>query len=284
MTIHLLAAAGPSVSLETITGYVMTVGVQALINVAMAAVILVVGFMIAGAVGRSVRKVAERNPRMDKTLVSFFSSLARWGIIAVVLIAVLTRFGVETTSLVAALGAMTLAVGLALQGTLGNVAAGVMIVFFRPYSIGQYVDIAGVAGTVKDITLFYTELNTPDNVQIIIPNGQAWDNVITNYSAYPERRCDFVFSASYDDEIDKVQRVLRELFEADERVRKDPAVFVEVKAHNASSVDYVVRAWCAASDYWGLHFDMNKRVKLAFDENGVEIPYPHQVEIHKDAK
>lgn len=284
MTIHLLAAAGPSVSLETITGYVMTVGVQALINVAMAAVILVVGFMIAGAVGRSVRKVAEKNPRMDKTLVSFFSSLARWGIIAVVLIAVLTRFGVETTSLVAALGAMTLAVGLALQGTLGNVAAGVMIVFFRPYSIGQYVDIAGVAGTVKDITLFYTELNTPDNVQIIIPNGQAWDNVITNYSAYPERRCDFVFSASYDDEIDKVQRVLRELFEADERVRKDPAVFVEVKAHNASSVDYVVRAWCAASDYWGLHFDMNKRVKLAFDENGVEIPYPHQVEIHKDAK
>ncbi len=284
MTIHLLAAAGPSISVETITGYLMTVGVQALINVAMAAVILVVGFMIAGAVGRSVRKIAEKNPRMDKTLASFFSSLARWGIIAVVLIAVLTRFGVETTSLVAALGAMTLAVGLALQGTLGNVAAGVMIVFFRPYSIGQYVDIAGVAGTVKDITLFYTELNTPDNVQIIIPNGQAWDNVITNYSAYPERRCDFVFSASYDDEIDKVQTVLRELFEADERVRKEPAVFVEVKAHNASSVDYQVRVWCAASDYWSLHFDMNKRVKLAFDANGIEIPYPHQVEIHKDAK
>jgi small conductance mechanosensitive channel len=284
MTIHLLAAAGPSISVESITGYLMTVGIQALVNIAMATVILVVGFMIAGAVGRSVRKLADKNPRMDKTLSSFFASLARWGIIAVVLIAVLTRFGVETTSLVAALGAMTLAVGLALQGTLGNVAAGVMIVFFRPYSIGQYVDIAGVAGTVRDITLFYTELNTPDNVQIIIPNGQAWDNVITNYSAYPERRCDLVFSASYDDEIDKVQKVLRELFEADERVRKEPAVFVEVKAHNASSVDYQVRAWCAASDYWGLHFEMNKRVKLAFDENGIEIPYPHQVEIHKEAK
>jgi small conductance mechanosensitive channel len=268
---------------ESITGYLMTVGIQALVNIAMATVILVVGFMIAGAVGRSVRMLADKNPRMDKTLSSFFASLARWGIIAVVLIAVLTRFGVETTSLVAALGAMTLAVGLALQGTLGNVAAGVMIVFFRPYSIGQYVDIAGVAGTVRDITLFYTELNTPDNVQIIIPNGQAWDNVITNYSAYPERRCDFVFSASYDDEIDKVQKVLRELFEADERVRKEPAVFVEVKAHNASSVDYQVRAWCAAADYWGLHFEMNKRVKIAFDENGIEIPYPHQVEIHKNA-
>lgn len=284
MTTGLLAAAAaPAISVETITGYLMTVGVQALINVAMAAVILVVGFMVAGALGRSVRKIAEKNPRMDKTLASFFSSIVRWGVIAVVLIAVLTRFGVETTSLVAALGALTLAIGLALQGTLGNVAAGVMIVFFRPYSIGQYVDIAGVAGTVKDITLFYTELNTPDNVQIIIPNGQAWDNVITNYSAYPVRRCDFVFSASYDDDIEKVQSVLRGLFEADARVHDDPAVFVEVKAHNASSVDYVVRAWCDAGDYWALHFDMNKRVKIAFDENDIEIPYPHQVEIHKDA-
>lgn len=277
----LAAAAAPAFSVETITGYLMTVGIQAAINVGLAALILIVGFMIAGAAGRTVRKVAERNARMDKTLVSFASSMVRYAIIAVVLIAVLTRFGVETTSLVAALGALTLAIGLALQGTLGNVAAGVMIVFFRPYSIGQYVEVAGVAGTVKDITLFYTELNTPDNVQIIIPNGQAWDNVITNYSAYTERRCDFVFSASYDDDIEKVQGVLRGLFEADERVKTDPAVFVEVKAHNASSVDYVVRAWCAASDYWALHFDMNKKVKLAFDENGIEIPYPHQVEIQK---
>jgi small conductance mechanosensitive channel len=282
--IHLAAAAAaPAFSVDTITEYLMTVGVQALTNVALAAVILVVGFMVAGAAGRTVRKAAERNPRMDQTLVSFSASLVRYAIIAVVLIAVLTRFGVETTSLVAALGALTLAIGLALQGTLGNVAAGVMIVFFRPYSIGHYVEIAGVAGTVKEITLFYTELNTPDNVQIIIPNGQAWDNVITNYSAYPQRRCDFVFSAGYGDDVDKVQTVLRQVFEADERVHADPAVFVEVKAHGASSVDYVVRAWCDAPNYWPLHFDMNKKVKLAFDENGIEIPYPHQVEIQKPA-
>ena len=273
----------PDFTIESITTYLTTVGLQAAINVAMAALILVVGLLVAGAAGRTVRKLAERNPRMDQTLASFFSSLVRYAIIAVVVIAVLTRFGIETTSLVAALGALTLAIGLALQGTLGNVAAGVMIVFFRPYKLGDYVEVAGVAGSVREITLFYTELNTPDNVQIIIPNGQAWDNVITNYSAYPTRRCDFVFSASYDDDVEKVQGVLRQLFEADERVHKDPAVFVEVKAHGASSVDYVVRAWCDAGEYWGLHFDMNKRVKIAFDEAGVEIPFPHQVEIHKQA-
>ncbi len=282
-----MTSSGPTapfgLSADAIVEYLTTVGLQVAINVALALVILIVGYMVAGAVGRGVRKAADRNPRMDKTLASFFSSLAKYAILAVVFIAVLNRFGVETTSIVAALGAATLAIGLALQGALGNLAAGVMIVFFRPYKIEDYVDIAGTAGSVKNITLFYTELNTPDNVQIIVPNGQAWGQVIWNYSAYPERRCDFVFSASYEDDIEKVQGVLRQVFEADERVLKEPAVFVEVKSHGASSVDYVVRAWCKASDYWALHFDMNKRVKIAFDENGIEIPFPHQVEIHKQA-
>jgi small conductance mechanosensitive channel len=276
-----LAAAGGTFDIAQITEFLTTVGLQAAINVGMAALILIVGFMIAGAVARTVQRMPERNARFDQTLANFFASIAKWGIRAVVIIAVLTRFGVETTSLVAALGALTLAIGLALQGTLSNVAAGVMIVFFRPYKIGDYVEVAGQAGTVKAVTLFYTEMNTPDNKQIIVPNGQAWGDVITNYSAYPTRRCDFTFSAAYDDDIDKVQGVLRTVFDADERVLKDPALFVEVKAHGASSVDYVVRAWCNAGDYWGLHFDMNKRVKIAFDEAGIEIPYPHQVEIQK---
>lgn len=278
-----LAAAGGAFNVDQITTFLTTVGLRVAINVAMAALILVVGFLIAGAVGRAIQHMPERNTRLDPTLANFFASLAKWAIRAVVIIAVLTRFGVETTSLVAALGALTLAIGLALQGALSNVAAGVMIVFFRPYKIGDYVEVAGVAGSVKDVTLFYTELNTPDNVQIIIPNGQAWGGVITNYSAYPLRRCDFVFSASYNDDIETVQGVLRKVFEADERVLDDPPLFVEVQAHGASSVDYVVRAWCKASDYWGLHFDMNKKVKIAFDEAGVEIPFPHQVEIHKQA-
>ena len=267
--------------IERAQEFLTTVGLEMAINVGLAALILVIGFMVAGAVARTIRKIPDRNPKLDKTLANFFASVAKYAILAVVLIAVLTRFGVETTSLVAALGAVTLAIGLALQGTLSNVAAGVMIVFFRPYKIGDFVEIAGVAGSVKDITLFYSELNTPDNRQIIIPNGQAWGGILINYSAYPTRRCDFTFSASYDDDIEKVLGVLRTTFEADARVHKDPELFVEVKAHGASSVDYVVRAWCNASDYWGLHFDMNKAVKQAFDANGIEIPYPHQVEIQR---
>ena len=277
------AVAGGAFNIEQITTFLTTIGLQAAINVAMAAVILVVGFMIAGAVARFVQRMPQKNPRFDQTLANFFASVAKWAIRAVVIIAVLTRFGVETTSLVAALGALTLAIGLALQGTLSNVAAGVMIVFFRPYKIGDYVEVAGVGGSVKDVTLFYTEMNTPDNRQMIVPSGQAWGNVITNYSAYATRRCDFLFSASYGDDINTVIAVLRQEFEADARVLKDPALFVEVKAHGASSVDYVVRAWCAASDYWGLHFEMNKRIKLAFDAAGIEIPYPHVVEIQKQA-
>lgn len=267
--------------ITAIHNYLMTVGLQLIINVAVAALILIVGFMVAGAVARTIRRIPDRNPKLDRTLANFFASMAKYAILAVVLIAVLTQFDVETTSLVAALGAVTLAIGFALQGTLSNVAAGVMIVFFRPYKIGDFVEVAATSGSVKDITLFYTELNTPDNKQIIIPNGQAWGQVITNYSAYATRRCDFTFSAGYDDDMDKVIQVLRDAFEADSRVLKDPAVFVEVAAHGASSVDYVVRAWCAAGDYWGLHFDMNKKIKQVFDENGIEIPYPHQVEIQK---
>ena len=215
--------------------YLTTIGLQMAMNVAMAGIILIVGFMIAGAIGRTIRSIPDRNPKMDRTLASFFASIAKYLVLAIVIIAVLTRFGVQTTSMVAVLGAASLAIGLALQGTLSNVAAGVMIIFFRPYKIGDYVEVAGVAGSVKDITLFYTELIG----------------------------------------------VLRTTFEADSRVLAEPALFVEVKAHGASSVDYVVRAWCKASDYWDLHFDMNKRVKIAFDANDIEIPYPHQVEIQK---
>lgn len=280
-SIMLAAASGGLFDLEQVTAFMTTIGLEVAINVGMAALILVIGFMIAGAIARFIRRIPERDERLDQTLANFFASLAKWAVRAVVIIAVLTRFGVETTSLVAALGALTLAIGLALQGTLSNVAAGVMIVFFRPYKIGDFVNVGGSSGTVRDVTLFYTELNTPDNVQIIVPNGQAWGGVITNFSAYPTRRCDFVFSASYDDDIEKVQGVLRAVFEADARVLKDPALFVEVGAHGASSVDYTVRAWCNAGDYWGLHFDMNKAVKQAFDEAGVDIPYPHQVEIKK---
>lgn len=261
--------------------HVVRVGADVVMNVVFAAIILIVGLFIAGMVGRNLRRALSANPRIDQTLASLFSSIARYAIIVVVIVAVLGRFGIETTAIVAVLGAAMLAIGFALQGTLSNVAAGVMMALFRPYKLGDFVELADAVGTVKEITLFYTELSTTDNKQLIVPNGQAWGNVITNFSAYPTRRADFTFSISYDDDIDKAQKVIRDVFEADERVLKDPELFCEVSAHGGSSIDLTVRAWVNASDLWPVHFHMLKAVKQAFDREDIEIPYPHQVEIQK---
>lgn len=251
------------------------------VNLLLAIGILIVGYMVAGAVKRSIIRMTDKNPRFDRTLSNFFASMARYGILLVVFIAVLNRFGVETTSLVAAIGAAAFAVGLALQGTLSNVASGVMLVFFRPYSLGDFVEVAGVSGSVKDINLFTTELATPDNKTIIVPNGQAWGGVITNYTVKPTRRVDITFSISYDDDISKAMDVIRAHYEADERVHKDPEFFVGVVAHGASSIDIVARAWANTTDYWPVYFDAMKGIKEAFDKNDIEIPYPHQVEIQR---
>jgi small conductance mechanosensitive channel len=272
-------AVDPALNVDTITEYVATVGINVILNVAMAALILFVGLFIAGFVSRNVRRATEKHPRIDDTLAAFFASIIRYVIIAIVIIAVLTRFGVETTSMVAALGAAALAIGLALQGTLANVAAGVMIVFFRPYKIGDFVDLNGTMGTVKDINLFLTVMATPDNKQVIVPNGQAWSNVITNFSANPTRRVDFTFSTSYDDDIEHVRSVIRRVMEADERFHKDPPVFVEVSAHADSSINYAARGWCDTADYWPIFWDITRKMKIAFDEEGIEIPFPHRVHV-----
>ena len=266
---------------QALVNQVIEVVMDGGINVVLALAILIVGYMVAGIVKRSVVRMASKNPRIDRTLASFFASMARYGILVVVFIAVLNRFGVETTSLVAAIGAAAFAVGLALQGTLGNVASGVMLVFFRPYSLGDFVEVGGVSGTVADINLFTTELTTPDNKTIIVPNGQAWGGVITNYTVKPTRRVDITFSISYNDDINKAMDVIRAHYDADARVHKNPAFFLGVIAHGASSVDIVCRAWTNTPDYWGVYFDAMKGIKEAFDKNGIEIPYPHQVEIQK---
>lgn len=257
-------------------------GIDAGTNLALAALILIVGLIVAGGVRKAVRNAAVKSDRIDDTLGGFFSSIAYYGIMAIVVIAVLNRFGVETTSLVAALGAATLAIGLALQGTLSNLAAGVMIILFRPYKLGDFVEVAGQAGSVKDITLFTTELATGDNKKVIVPNGAAWGDVITNYSANDTRRVDFTFSIDYSDDIDKAMTIIQDTLNADERVHKDPAVFTAVMAHGGSSVDIVTRVWCASGDYWGVHFDAMKNVKEAFDKGGISIPYPHQVNVTRE--
>lgn len=268
---------------EEMVAQLVATGTQGAVNVALALLILIIGYLTAGLIKRNIKRLMMKSERMDVTIASFFSDLVRYGILVIVFIAVLNRFGVETTSLVAAIGAAALAIGLALQGTLSNVAAGVMIVFFRPYKFGDFVDIAGTSGTVRDINLFNTELAMIDGVKVIVPNAQSWGQVILNYSANPTRRVDWTFSISYDDDIDKAIEVIREVVTADERVHADPAPVVVVVGHGASSIDISARVWAATADHWEIKWDMWKRVKQAFDQHGIEIPYPHQVEIHKEA-
>lgn len=258
-------------------------GIAASTNVVLAAIILIIGLFIAGSVRKAIRNAVTKSDRIDDTLGSFFGSLAYYGIMAMVVIAMLGTFGIPTTSFVATLGAASLAIGLALQGTLSNLAAGVMLILFRPYRLGEFVEVAGTSGAVKEITLFTTVLGTGDNKKVIIPNSKAWGDTITNYSANPTRRVDLTFSIDYSDDIGKAMTVIQDTIGADERVHSDPAVFTAVAAHGASSVDIVTRAWCNTGDYWGVHFDAMKNVKEAFDANGISIPYPHQVNITRKA-
>jgi small conductance mechanosensitive channel len=248
---------------------------------AKALLVLVVGWVLAGMIAGALRRRIAARPEIDPTLGGFVASVVKWAILAMVLVAVLGVFGIEATSLVAMLGAATLAIGLALQGTLSDLAAGFMLILFRPYKIGQYVDIGGTAGTVKDLNLFVTELATPDNVQIIVPNGKAWGSIITNYSHHDTRRVDLVFGIDYSDSADEAMAIILQQVEQDARVKSDPAPWVRVTNLGDSSVDLTARIWCDAADYWDLKFALTKAIKEAFDTKGISIPYPHTVEIRK---
>lgn len=253
-----------------------------IMNAIKALIVLVLGWIVARAISGFVRRRINSTPHIDPTLGNFVASLVKWVLLAIVFVAVLGIFGIEATSIVAILGAASLAIGLALQGTLSDLAAGVMLVVFRPYKLGQYVDIGGTAGTVKDLNLFTTELVTPDNVQIIVPNGQSWGSVITNFSAHDTRRVDLVFGIDYGDNADEAMQIILDIAKADERVLSDPEPWVRVTNLGDSSVDLTARIWCAAADYWDVKFETTKTVKEAFDAKGVSIPYPHSVEIHKE--
>lgn len=257
--------------------------VNGALNVIGAIVLLIVGLQIAGWLASTVRREAQKRENVDDTLAGFFASLVRWGITAAVIIAVFGIFGIPVASFAAVLGALTLAIGLSMQGALGNIASGVMIMLFRPYKMGDFVEISGKTGTVKDINLFQTILATVDNVKVIIPNGEAIDGVITNFSGYELRRCDIVFGIDYDDDMDKAIGIIRGIIEADERALKDPEPFVKVTNLGDSSVDITTRTWCTASDLWNFKFDVIKRVKEAFDAQGISIPYPHTTIVKKDA-
>ncbi|MEP3276372.1 MAG: mechanosensitive ion channel domain-containing protein [Stappiaceae bacterium] len=250
------------------------------LNVIYAVIILLIGWWIANLTKRMLRRAMDKTNHVDDTIAGFASSLARYFVLAVVLIAVLQLFGIETTSLVAVLGATTLAIGLALQGTLSHVAAGVMLLLFRPFKIGDYVEIGGQAGTVKEITLFTTELATPDNVQIIMPNGEAWGSAVVNYSAHSTRRVDITIGIGYEDSMDKAMETFKAVIASEERIHKSPDPFVAITNLGDSAVDVTLRVWCAAGDYWGLKFDLTKNLKEALDAEGISIPYP-QMDVHQ---
>ena len=241
-----------------------------------ALVVFIVGVMIAGRLRTMVTHVVERSPSLDETLANFFGSMVYWLIFAFVVIAVLSMFGIQTTGLAALIGAAGLAIGLALQGTLSHVASGVLLLTFRPFKIGDYVDAGGKAGTVKGIGLFTTELATVTNVKIVVPNGDIYSGPIENFSAHSTRRVDMTMNIAYDENINDAMAIIRKEYEGDARVLKDPEPFIGVINLGASSVDIVVRLWVQSSDYWPVMFDLKKQFKEALDAGGISIPFQTQ--------
>jgi len=218
----------------------------------------------------------------DQTLVVFLRNIVYVGLMVFVILAAIGQLGIQTTSFLAVLGAAGLAVGLALQGSLANFAAGVLIIIFRPFKVGDYIEAGGVAGVVKAISIFTTTLQTPDNKVVIVPNAQVNSGTITNYSANDTRRVDMVFGVGYGDDLDKVRSVIEQVLAADERVLKDPAPLIAVSELADSSVNFNVRPWVNAPDYWGVYFDTHEQIKKRFDQEGISIPFPQQdVHIHQ---
>jgi small conductance mechanosensitive channel len=240
--------------------------------------VLIVGRWAAGMIRRGVVKALEKGS-VDAALVPFLSSAAYYVVIAVVVIAVLGLFGIETTSLIAVLGAAGLAVGLALQGTLSNFAAGTMLLIFRPFRPGEFVEVAGEAGAVQEISIFTTTLNTPDNIRVTIPNSAVYGAVIKNYAANGTRRVDMVMGVSYTDDIGLAMDTITRVVKNDKRVLADPDLTVAVAELADSSVNIVVRPWCNAADYWGLKFDLTRELKQELEAAGCSIPFP-QRDVH----
>ena len=245
-----------------------------------AIIILIVGFWLAGIFKRWAEKGLRKAKKIDETIVLFAGSMVKYLVIIITVMAVLDQFGVETTSLVALLGAAGLAIGFALQGTLSNIAAGVMLLFFRPFKVGQYIDVGGIVGTVKGISLFTTHMDTGDNVHMIVPNANIWGAAIKNFSHNKTRRIDLLIGIGYGDDIDKAMKVVLGTIKANKLVLDDPAPVVVVGELGASSVDLVIRAWVANSDYSATRWALIKAIKEAFDKEGIEIPYPQTV-IHQ---
>ncbi len=261
-------------TLNTLIHYVTVYGVKILVAV----LIFVIGRVVAKWVGKLAQAAMARK-QVDAALQHFIGSLVYYGLFIFVIVAALSQVGIQTASLIAVIGAAGLAIGLALQGSLANFAAGFLILLFRPFRAGDYIEAAGTAGTVEKILIFTTELKTPDNKQVIIPNGAITSDNIVNYSANDTRRVDLVVGISYGDDIDKAKAVLRDVVAADSRVLSSPETTIAVSELADSSVNLIVRPWVNTGDYWGVYWDLTEAIKKRLDQEGISIPFP-QRDVH----
>jgi small conductance mechanosensitive channel len=276
-TLQTAAAAAPTAQ-PTMIDKVVDGLAQYSMQILAAIVILVVGLWLAKKI-KACFVSALNKKEVDPTLIGFFSSTLHGGLVLFIVIAAIGKLGVQTTSFVAVIGAAGLAVGLALQGSLSNFASGVLLILFKPFKVGDFIKAGGEAGVVVEVGILTTEMKTPDNIKIILPNSAIMGGSITNVSAHPTRRVDMVVGVSYGDDLNKAKQIMEDLLAADERVLKDPAPTVAVSNLGDSSVDFVVRPWVNSADYWAVKFDFTQAVKEKFDAEGVSIPFP-QRDVH----
>ena len=273
-----LAGFGFDFNWDSIVAMLSTTGVDFGIRVVTAIAIFYIGRLIVSLLTRGLHKLMEKQ-EVDKTLETFVCNLVRVALLAFVVVAAINSLGVQTASFIAVLGAAGLAVGLALQGSLSNFAAGVLIVMFRPYKVGDWIEAAGVSGSVLEVQILTTAMKTGDNKRVIVPNSQIMGSIITNYSAHDTRRVDLVVGVSYSDDLDKVRETLKSIVAADDRILDDPAVTIAVSELADSSVNFVVRPWVRTADYWAVLFDLTETIKKRFDAEGISIPFP-QRDVH----
>ncbi|MDA8497016.1 MULTISPECIES: small-conductance mechanosensitive channel MscS [unclassified Citrobacter] len=243
------------------------------VNIVAAIAIVIIGMIVARIVSNTVNRLMVAR-KIDATVADFLSALVRYGIIAFTLIAALGRVGVQTASVIAVLGAAGLAVGLALQGSLSNLAAGVLLVMFRPFRASEYVDLGGVAGTVLNVQIFSTTMRTVDGKIVVIPNGKIIAGNIINFSREPVRRNEFIIGVAYDSDIDQVKKILTDIIQSDDRILKDREMTVRLNELGASSINFVVRVWSNSGDLQSVYWDVLERIKREFDANGISFPYP----------
>jgi small conductance mechanosensitive channel len=254
------------------------IGVYSL-NIAMAIIIFVVGKWLAKKITDVVAKILRRNPKLDETLINFFDDIIYYVLLVVVVLTALQQVGVESTSFLAIIGAAGLAVGLALKDSLSNFASGVMIIFFKPFKIGDFVTAGGVSGTITEVHLFNTEFTTPDNQRVLVPNGAITAGSITNVNAHPKRRVDLVIGVGYGDNLKIVKDIITKIVQSNEKVLKDEAITVAVSELGDSSVNFVVRAWVNTPDFWAVKWALIEEIKNTFDKEGISIPFP-QRDVH----